>query len=137
MKKILVGLIFLTLFILNTNAQLDSLITYCTNYLHFPYLSDGQQYRVLLTEGETAEFRMTFYGGATYRVVAATEPRDASVIFRLYDVQYNELFSNINYNNSTYWDFNFASTVDCLIEAELPPGKKSGFVIMFLGFKQQ
>lgn len=137
MKKILVGFIFLTLFLSNANAQLDSLITYCTNYLQFPYISDGQQYRALLTEGETAEFSMTFYGGASYRVVVASAPEDASVIFRLYDIDHNELFSNANYNNSTYWDFNFTSTVDCLIEAELPSGKESGFVIMFLGFKQK
>ena len=137
MKKLLLGFIFLSIFFFNANAQLDSIITYCTNYLQFPYISDGQQYQALLTEGETAEFRMTFYGGATYRVVTATEPNDGSAIFRLYDIKYNELFSNTDYNNSTYWDFKFASTVDCLIEVELPPGKKSGFVIMFLGFKQQ
>ncbi|HDQ16226.1 MAG TPA: hypothetical protein ENN45_04125 [Bacteroidetes bacterium] len=122
---------------MSANAQLDSLINFCTGYLKFPYISDGQQYRALLTSGETAEFRLTFYGGATYRIVAATEPRESSVTFRLYDIYYNELFSNSKYGNSTYWDFKFNSTVDCYLQAELPPGKKSGFVIMFMGFKQQ
>ena len=137
MKKIILSIIFFTIFSHNINAQLDSIITYCTNQLQFPYISDGQQYRALLTQGETAEFRMTFYGGATYRVVAASEPRDQSVIFRLYDIQYNELFSNTDYEYSSSWDFKFTSTVDCYIEAELPPERQSGFVIMFLGFKQR
>ncbi|MBN2894104.1 MAG: hypothetical protein JXL97_19695 [Bacteroidales bacterium] len=136
MKKLLLLFIFFTI-IFQANAQLDSVINFCTKHLPFPYISDGQQYRALVTAGETAEFRMTFYGGATYRVVTASEPKENSVIFRLYDVNYNELFSNVNFNNSTYWDFQFTSTVECLIEAELPPGKQSGFIIMFLGFKQQ
>ena len=136
MKKFLFSIIFFVIFINNINAQLDSVITYCTDQLVFPYISDGQQYRAFVTQGEVAEFRMTFYGGATYRIVAASEPKDKSVIFRLYDIQYNELYSNNDFNNTSSWDFEFTSTVDCYIEAELPPGKKSGFVIMFVGFKQ-
>jgi len=136
MKKIYLLFILFSLFKIDANAQLDSLITYCSNHLQYPYMSDGQQYRAMLTSGETAQFNMTFYGGATYRIVAATEPKDASVIFRLYDKNQNELFSNSNYNNSTYWDFKFTSTVECYLEAELPDGKPSGFVIMFIGFKQ-
>ncbi len=136
MKKIYLLFILFSFLKIDANAQLDSLITYCSSHLQYPYMSDGQQYRALLTSGETAQFNMTFYGGATYRIVAATEPKDASVIFRLYDKNQNELFSNSNYNNSTYWDFKFTSTVECYIEAELPEGKPSGFVIMFIGFKQ-
>lgn len=121
----------------NAKAQLDSVLNFCAGYLPYPYMSDGQQYRALVTSGEVAEFSITFYGGATYRVVTASEPKENSVIFRLYDEKYNELFSNSDFDNSTYWDFTFKSTVDCLIEAELPPEKSSGFVIMYLGFKQE
>ncbi len=137
MKRIIFTFLILISFFFKSNAQLDSIINFCEKQMPFPYISDGQQYRALLSAGEVAEFRMTFYGGATYRIVIASEPKNASAVFRLYDINYNELFSNINYNNSTYWDFNFKSTVDCLIEAELPPEKESGFIIMFLGFKQQ
>ncbi len=118
------------------NAQLDSVIGFCSQYIKPPYISDGQQYRVFVTSDEVAEFKMTFYGGTTYRIVTASEPKENSVVFRLYDINYNELFSNENFNNSTYWDFEFTSTVDCFIEAELIDKKKSGFIIMFLGFKQ-
>ncbi len=137
MKKFFYLIIAFILFSGSLNAQLDSIVNFCSTYIKYPYISDGQQYRALLTEGETAEFQMTFYGGAIYRIVAATEPNEKSVIFRLYDKNRNELFSNANYNYSTYWDFKFDSTVECLIEAELPKGKTSGFVIMFIGFKQK
>ncbi|MBN2663385.1 MAG: hypothetical protein JXR68_07020 [Bacteroidales bacterium] len=136
MKKILFSIIFVFIMANSAHAQIDSLISYCNAYLQYPYISDGQQYRSILTQGEVAEFRMTFFGGATYRIVAASEPADESVIFRLYDQNRNELFSNVNYNQSTYWDFKFTSTLECFIEAELPQGKPSGFVIMFIGFKQ-
>jgi hypothetical protein len=137
MKKYLyLFLIFTVFFAYRAESQIDSLINFCTSYLQFPYISDGQQYRALLTSDQTAEFRITFYGGVTYRIVTASEPHDGSVIFRLYDKYRNELFSNENYNNSTYWDFHFDSTVDCYLEAELPKGKQSGFVLMFMGFKQ-
>jgi len=136
MKK-LFSIFILYIFISQSaSAQMDSIVNYCKGYLKFPYLSDGQQYRALVSEGEIAEFRITFYGGAVYRIVTASEPKDGSVIFRLYDKNKTELFSNSKYNNSSYWDFSFGSTVDCYIEAELPPNKKSGFILMFLGFKQ-
>ena len=66
---------------------------------------------------------MTFYSGATYRIIAASEPQDKSITFRIYDKYQNELFSNENYENSIYWDFKFDSTIECYIEAELPKDK--------------
>ena len=39
------------------------------------YIPDGQFYRALLNEDETAEFELTLYGGTTYRVAACTGPR--------------------------------------------------------------
>lgn len=136
MKKIISIFILYLVITQSASAQLDSIVNYCKGYLQFPYLSDGQQYRALVSEGEVAEFRITFYGGAVYRVVVASAAKDGSAIYRLYDKNKTELFSNSKYNNSTYWDFSFSSTVDCYLEVELPPGKKSGFILMFLGFKQ-
>jgi len=118
-------------------AQEDSLLDFCSRHITLPYVSDGQQYKALLSEGEVAEFRVTFYGGSTYRIVACSGFTEGDLIFSLYDRNRNELFSNRDYNNSTYWDFNFESTVDCIIEAELSPqGPPSGFAIILIGFKQ-
>lgn len=134
MKKIIL-FAFLVLIGNTAFSQLDTIISYCNQYIKYPYISDGQQYRAILTKGQTAEFNVTFYGNATYRIIVATAPHDRSVVFRLYDKNKNELFSNEDFNNSTYWDFKFESTVNCSIEAELPEGKNSGFVIMFIAFK--
>ncbi len=130
-------LLFVGLISLKGYSQIDTLVSYCNQFLQYPYISDGQQYRAILTSGQTAEFNVVFYGNATYRIVAATEPHDKSVVFRLYDKNHNELFSNADFNYSNYWDFKFESTINCYIEAELPEGKKSGFVIMYLAFKQE
>jgi hypothetical protein len=136
MKRLIHTAIFIMFFTITANAQLDTIVKFCSNFIQFPYISDGQQYRSILNQGETAEFRVTFYGGATYRIVTASEPKNSSVIFRLYDKKRNLLFSNSDYSTSTYWDFKFDSTVECFIEAELPENKASGFVILFIGFKQ-
>ncbi len=104
--------------------------------MQYPYISDGQQYLALLTQGQTAEFHITFYEGATYRIIACSEPKDNSLKFRVYDKYRNEIFSNENYDLSTYWDFKFNSTINCIIEAELPDNKQSGFAVLMIGFKQ-
>ncbi len=133
---------FLTILLLSlTNtltikAQADSILNHCSSFLPFPYISDGQQYRALLVEDELAEFKATFYGGATYRIVACSGVLDNGLIFRLYDTNRNVLFESSNFNNTQYWDFKFASTVDCIIEAELTNKKdNSGFALLLIGFK--
>jgi len=140
MKKItLLFTAFVALmFNLNTFAQVDVTTSICTKYIKTPYISDGQQYKALLNGDEIAEFHSTFYGGTTYRVVAATGQKEGNLIFSLYDKERNLLFTNRDYQNSTYWDFKFTSTVDCIIEAELDANSqsKSGFAIMLIGFKQ-
>lgn len=140
MKRFLLNIIFifsLTISVQFVNAQADTIMKACEQKLPFPYISDGQQYRALITEGEVAEFKATFYGKATYRIVACSGLSEGDLVFTLYDEQRNELFSNRNYQNSSYWDFQFTSTIDCIIEAELSSsGPTSGFALLLIGFKQ-
>lgn len=136
MKKIFYTIILLSINI-NSFSQYDSLLTFCNNYIKYPFISDGQQYRVLLTKKETAEFKMTFYGKTTYRIIIAGTSNNKKTTFRLYDKYQNELFSNKNHNNAIYWDFIFDSTVECYIEAELADNIKSGLILMFIAFKQK
>ncbi len=140
MKRIAQTIFIFTLLIgLSTtkaSAQLDSLLNKCSSYIKFPFISDGQEYRALVTNGETAEFYITFYGGATYRIAACTGNGSTSPIFKIYDKNRKLLFSSDNFNNPQYWDIKFTSTVDCIIEAELPPtGPSSGFIVIYIGFK--
>jgi len=141
MKKIALS-IFLFI-VISTNgvllAQSDVTLSLCSKYIVPPYISDGQVYKALITGDEIAEFHVTFYGGTVYRIAAATGQSEGNLIFSLYDKERHLLFSNRDYKNSTYWDFKFTSTIDCIIEAEIDPSARngSGFVNMLIGFKQQ
>jgi len=135
LKLLYFALIFLTF--QSVKAQDESIINACNQKLPFPYISDGQQYRALINKGEIAEFRATFYGKSTYRIVACSGLEEGNLIFTLYDQNRNELFTNRNFKNSSYWDFQFTSTVDCIIEAQLDTkAPLSGFALLLIGFKQ-
>jgi hypothetical protein len=123
----------------------DSLTSVCKNYLSQAskvdpkifFVSDGQTYRALLSDEQTAEFSTTFYGGNYYRVAASAGTKDNYMIFELFDQEHNLLFSNADYGNATYWDFKVESTIDVTIEARLDGNKKqSGCSVMLIGFKQ-
>lgn len=117
------------------HAQADTIMQLCTQYLIPPYISDGQQYRALISQGEVAEFRTTFYGNSTYRIVSCSGLSEGSLIFSVYDSDRNLLFTNEDYQNSPYWDFRYESTVNCIIEARLDETETSGFAILLIGFK--
>ena len=140
MKNNLAKGIFIIASILISNliyAQVEVTEKLCTDKLQHPYISDGQQYKAFINGDEIAEFRATFYGGSTYRVVANSGQEEGNIIFSIYDKERNLLFTNAEYDNSAYWDFKFTSTVDCIIEAELNQKKlSSGFALLLIGFKQ-
>lgn len=142
MKKFaLYNLILLSLFVFfsaKVNAQADTLLQVCDQYLQPPYISDGQQYRALLNGEEIAEFHATFYGGSTYRIVGCSGLSDGNLVFSVYDKERNVLFTNKDYDNAPFWDLKFSSTIDCIIEAELDSKNlDSGFAILLIGFKQK
>ena len=139
MKAILPLIIVLLQFLgaLKANAQADTLIKFCAKHITQDYISDGQVYQTPISADESAEFSVTFYGGSTYRLAACAGLEDGNLIFTVYDKDRNELFSNIDHNDSPYWDFKFSSTVDCYIEARLSDKSPydSGFAILLIGFK--
>ncbi len=141
MKKIrlkytilLISFIFLKF---NSSAQLDSVLTRCNSYLTDDFISDGQQYLSLITGDQTAEFSAVFYGGNTYRIIACGGNGNSDIIFTVYDKYRNKLFSNADYNNINYWNFQFESTIECYIEAKFPPGTDtSGFIVILIGLQK-
>jgi hypothetical protein len=140
MKKFLLSFTCLVaVFLLNSkisNAQCDSIATVCSKNFTKEYLSDGQEYRALLIEEQTAEFHLTLYGGSTYRFGACSGLSDGNLIFRLYDEERNELFSNKEHALSPYWDFKVNSTLDIIVEANLNLDKvSSGCAVLLVGFK--
>lgn len=123
----------------------DSIASVANSYLHTEndkiqnrvFISDGQVYRAFLDEDQTAEFEVTFYGNSTYRISTSAGTEDNFVIFEIYDLERNLLFSNYDYANSPYWDFEIENTIDCTIEVKLDMNKKlSGCVRMMIGFEK-
>ncbi len=140
MKKNIVFIsLFVSLFAISnrTFAQLDSALNRCQSHLQMPFISDGQSYTALLNGEESAEFYATFYEGSTYRLVGYSGNTKGQLIFSLYDQDHNLLFTNEDFQNTPYWDFEFNNTMDCIVEAKLDPKHlSSGFAVMLIGFKQ-
>jgi hypothetical protein len=119
-------------------AQCDTIAKICNKNIKIPFVSDGQSYRSLLLNDQSAEFQTTFYGGATYRVAGCTFGSETGLNFTLYDKDRNVLFTNKDQKDAPYWDFKVSSTLDCIIEANLNPasGRSSGCAVILIGFKQ-
>lgn len=126
----------LTFFVGESRAQCDTIATICSENFTKEYLSDGQEYRALLINEQTAEFHLTLYGGSTYRFGACSGMDTGNLIFRLYDQDYNEIFTNKEHDLAPYWDFKVKSTLDIIVEANLNEEKlNSGCAVLLVGFK--
>jgi len=138
MRTILILFVSLSLGLISftSNAQCDTIAAVCGEHFSNDYLSDGQEYRALLLDDQTAEFHMTLYGGSVYRFGACSGLESGNLLFRLYDNQRNEIFSNRNHEISPYWDFQVENTLDVIVEANLNPQKaSSGCAVLLVGFK--
>jgi hypothetical protein len=133
--KILPTLILL-LFVQLALSQITSTQKQCNNFFGDNFISDGQQYRALLSGEEVAEFHATFYENSHYRLAACGGRDNQTIIYNVYDSERNLIYSNKDYNNAPYWDLYFSSTTDCTIEARLDTNvSKSGIVLLLIGFK--
>ena len=101
------------------------------------FISDGQVYKAFVDVDQSAEFKITLFGGTLYRIATTAGIKDNYVIFNVYDEDRNLLFSNEDFNNKPYWDFKVDSTIDCYVEAYLDLDKKvSGCLVILLGFQR-
>jgi hypothetical protein len=142
MKKGIFNLVFTvcSILLMNTaSAQIsDTVANVCAKHLENKFISDGQQYRSLLMNGdETAEFHTVLYGGTVYRIAACTGLTDGNLIFSVFDTERHLLYTNHDYKNAPYWDFKINNTLDCIIEAKLDGPQNSGRAVVLIGFKQQ
>jgi hypothetical protein len=107
----------------------------CKKHLTSPFISNGQPLQAFLTGNEIAEFHTTFFDGNIYRLVACSAD-NTPIIFSLYDIDRNLLYTNDDYNKTNIWDFKIAGSVECIIEAKLDPQvATSGMALMYIGFK--
>jgi hypothetical protein len=142
MKKILlIAVLFSSLSLAAQIQDCEQILKDCSNFLkgkkgERAFISDGQVYCAFL-DREKAEFKTTFYGGSTYRIAASAGSDDRYVIFTIYDIQGNILFTNSNHKNAPYWDFKVATTIPVIIQTELDRDLKvSGCAVMLIGFKR-
>lgn len=137
------NILFFVLFIFSIHStysqECSGLVEVCKSNLtkgNPKFLSDGQVYSVLLNN-EKSEFKTTFFGNSTYRISVSAGNEDDFVIFTVKDIKGNIIFTNKNYNNAPYWDFEVPETLSVIIETELDlDKKKSGCVVMLIGFIQ-
>lgn len=117
-------------------SQCDSTATIASQFLGDDFVSDGQVYRALLFEDQEAEFHTTFYGGAKYRIIAYAGFEKEQLIFNLVDEEQNVLFTNQDHAASTFWDFDFESTIEGKVQAKLDLTKQnSGCAVILIGFE--
>jgi len=139
MKGTFLKLFFIVSLILTVNAaysQLEQLENICSLYFSPEYISDGQEYFASLKPDQKVEFRTTFYGENTYRIVACTNLKKGDLIFSVFDTEKNLLFSNSSYDFSPYWDFKFASSITCIIQVDVKNTKFiPGYVMLLIGYK--
>lgn len=142
--KNLVALLAIALVSFGAQAQeCDSLVNVCYQYLSKDakagkiFISDGQVYQAFVDAEQSAEFKVTLYGGSLYRIAATAGVKDNYVIFNVYDQERNLLFSNADFDNHPYWDFKIDNTLDCYVEAYLDIDKKvSGCLVVLIGFNK-
>ena len=117
-------------------AQCEDFASQCMSLIPDEYILDGQEYRALLINDETAEFAATFYGNSTYRIAGCNNDNEGGLEFSLVDKENNILFSNKNFDDSPFWDFKFNSTVTLRVQAQLADDDVySGCAVMLIGFK--
>tara|TARA_B100000902_G_C27006947_1_gene762738 strand:+ start:368 stop:778 length:411 start_codon:yes stop_codon:yes gene_type:complete len=127
----------ITICVISVNAQCDITADICQKHITDNFLSDGQHYRALLLTDQVAEFNATLYGGTTYRLSACSGTQDGNLQFSVFDKEHNLIFRNVEHSNTPYWDFQLASTIDVVVEAQLDPiAGRSGCAVMLIGFKR-
>lgn len=139
MRKLLyIAFVFCGMFAANNvSAQCDSTSSMCQNHLGTKYISDGQSYKALLVGDEVAEFHTTFFGGSSYRIAGCSGNSDGNLVWSMYDIEGTLLYTNNDYRNTPYWDFEFVSSIDVTIEAQLSTlSDGSGCAVLIIGFKR-
>jgi len=110
----------------------------CTKLLNSGFVSDGQEYIAKLDENNKSTFYTTFYGGSQYRIIACSDIENYPLIFSVFDTEKNLLFCNKNFDYTSFWNFTFISTIDCIIEIEFKSETLlKNEVMLLIGFKEK
>lgn len=136
-KRLLIPILLTVLCPAIGRAQAEQLENMCSLYFPPEYVSDGQEYIAPLKPDQKIEFRTTFFGDNTYRIVGCTNIRKGKLIFSVFDTDKNLLFSNESYDYTPFWDLKFTSTITCIIQVDVKSSKFTpGYAMLLIGYKQ-
>jgi hypothetical protein len=118
-------------------TQCDSTATLADSFMSDNFIPDGQSYRALLFGDQVAEFETTLFGNSKYRIAAYAGMEKEQLVLTMYDEENNILFSNEDFENSPYWDFEVESSLKVRLEAKLDKTKQtSGCAVLLIGFER-
>ena len=109
LKRLLIFLSFIVFLPSIGNAQIEQLENICSLYFPPEYITDGQEYFAPLKPDQKIEFRTTFFGDNTYRIVGCTNLRKGKLVFSVFDTDKNLLFTNESFDYSPFWDLSSLS----------------------------
>lgn len=119
----------------NINSQEDPFKA-CKSQISSNFILNSQPLQAFLTGDEVAEFKTTFLSGSIYRISACSASEEP-ILFSLYDINHNLLYSNSDHQNAKYWDFKMEGSMECIIEAKLNNTQKtSGMALLYIGFQK-
>jgi hypothetical protein len=109
-----------------------------------PFVHEGIFHTVELSEGESTELFRTLYANQNYRIAVCSEAQLPKIRFTVMDSDRNVLFTNINTNYTTTWDFTLntnqqliiaveVETIDDTVSDEIP----HGCVAVIIGVRKQ
>lgn len=137
MQQKLLLFIFLLLS-LNSFAQQEMPSQKCSSLLRGEFISDGKSYVGKLNANNKAVFHVTFFSENTYRLIACSDNNEYPLRLKVFDTDKNILFDNANHRYTKYWDLQFTSTINCIVEIELEADKRLTEVVeLLIGFKQK
>ncbi len=96
----------------------------CEKLITPAYYYNDQDYLVKISQNEKASFHVTFYENFQYRLVACNKLKNSRVEVTLIDPNNNILYSNIDYDYTQVWDFQFTSTIECVVKMAVVGNEK-------------
>jgi hypothetical protein len=135
--SILYTMIVISLFSLQQNAKTQDITAEekCHEQLTKSYIPYNRDYSIFLSPEKKGFFNVTFIGFNTYRIVVCSE-LDEQFQIKMYDKNDNVLYTSEPFEKSLYWDFQFHSTMSCIIEiSPVSKLKNEGYVTFYVGFK--
>ncbi len=108
-----------------------------------PYTYNGQLNSAILSQGDVADLKLTFYPEQKYRVFVCADEGLGNIEFKLINEDGNVIYDNENTDYLPYWDFSTNEAIELTLRIIIPPAPsdaltvKDGCVSILVGFKDK